>query len=134
MPFFEVLHFARENSVKLEAEPLVGDRDFEFVIRRLTDGKTFPFVIKLDNDTERVRSKQDTESIEGKRCGYHTHPSRFAAHDPQRDLLLLHTTRSELHLRKILDAAAVKTQPQRRVFVGVERNRFRSANPFNVSA
>ena len=128
----EVLHFSRENSVKLEADPFVLFPDCAFVIRR-ADGKTFPFVVELDNGTERVRSKQDTESIERKLRGYDAHQSRFDAHDPERYLVLFITTRSEIRLRNILDTAAnIMIQPQRTVFIGVEFQRFLAADPFVV--
>lgn len=91
----EILHFARENNVKLEAEPFVVYPDCAFVIRRDSDGKTFPFIVELDNGTERVRSKQDTESIERKLRAYDTHQSRFEAHDPERYLVLFITTRQK---------------------------------------
>ena len=41
-----------------------------------SDGRTFSFVVEFDNGTERVRSKQDVESIERKMRGYDAHISR----------------------------------------------------------
>lgn len=126
----EILHFARENSVKLVADPFVLYPDGAFVIRR-RDGRTFSFVLEFDNGTERVRSKQDIESIERKIRGYDTHQSQFAAHDPDRYLVLFLTTRSEQRLRTILDAVAeLTTQPSRCVFVGCELQQFLAADPF----
>lgn len=129
----ELLHFARENSVKIEVPPFVMYPDCAFVIRR-KDGKSFPFVVELDNGTERVRSKQDVESIERKLRGYDAHQASFDAHDPNRYLVVFVTTRSETRLKNILTAAAnVMLQPQRRVFVGAELSTFLSADPFAVS-
>ena len=125
-----VLHFARENSVKLVAEPFTLYPDAAFIIER-SDGRRFSFVVEFDNGTERVRSKQDVESIERKLRGYDAHQSQFEAHDPNRYLVLFITTRSALRLRYIMDVAAnVMTQPQRRVFVGCELQNFLATNPF----
>lgn len=128
----EVIHFSRENSVKLQADPFTLYPDSAFVIRR-DDGRTFSFVVELDNGTERVRSKQDVESIERKLRGYDAHQSKYDKFDPDRYLVLFITTRSENRLQYILDLAAeVMSQPQRRVFVGVELSRLLSADPFQV--
>lgn len=129
----EIIHFARENSFKLQADPFTLYPDSAFVVRR-SDGRTFSFVIELDNGTERVRSKQDVESIERKLRGYDAHQSRYDKFDPDRYLVLFITTRSENRLQYILDVASeVMSQPQRRVFVGVEVNRLLSVDPFQVS-
>ena len=129
----EVIQFARENSIKLRAEPFTLYPDSAFVIRR-SDGRCFSFVLEYDNGTERVRSKQDVESIERKIRGYDAHQSQFAAHDPDRYLVLFITTRSKLRLKYILDVAAdVMKQPQRRVFVGCELGDFLNADPFRNS-
>ena len=128
----ELIHFARENSVKLVADPFTLYPDSAFVIRR-SDGRTFSFVVEFDNGTERVRSKQDVESIERKIRGYDAHQSKYDAHDPERYLVLFITTRSEQRLQYILDVAAeVMTQPQRRVFVGCELGNFLNSDPFHV--
>lgn len=128
----EILHFARENSVKLVAEPFTLFPDCAFVVKRY-DGRTFSFVVEFDNGTERVRSKHDIESIERKIRGYDAHQSQYGAHDPERYLVLFITTRSEQRLQYILDVAAgVMIQRQRRVFVGCELNRFLSTDPFHV--
>ena len=128
----EVLHFARENSVKLIADPFTLYPDAAFVIRR-RDGRTFSFVMEFDNGTERVRSKQDVESIERKLRGYDAHQSKFDAHDPDRYLVLFITTRSQRRLQYILDVAAeIISQPKRTVFVGCELREFLSSDPFHV--
>lgn len=114
-----VRHFARENSVKLEAGGFTVYPDCAFQIRT-QDERTFHYCIELDNGTERVRSKLDTESIERKLRGYDAHQSQFAADDPNRYLVLFVTTRSQDRLRHILDLAAlVMKNPNRTVFVGV---------------
>lgn len=129
----EVLHFARENSVRLEADPFVLYPDGAFVIRR-KDGRTFSFVLEFDNGTERVRSKQDIESIERKIRGYDSHQSQFDAHDADRYLVLFITTRSEQRLQTILDLVAdLTTQPGRRVFVGCTLSQLLDADPFVLS-
>ena len=128
----EVVQFARENSIRLQAEPFTLYPDSAFVIRR-SDGRCYSFVIEFDNGTERVRSKQDVESIERKIRGYDAHQSRFGAHDPDRYLVLFITTRSEQRLNYILDVASeVMKQPQRRVFVGCELGNFLGVDPFQV--
>ena len=90
-------------------------------------------MLEYDNGTERVRSKQDVESIERKIRGYDAHQSQFAAHDPDRYLVLFITTRSKLRLKYILDVAAdVMKQPQRRVFVGCEIFNLLNSDPFQI--
>lgn len=122
----QIVHFARENAVELKTDTFVVYPDCVFVIRR-ADGRTFPFVIELDNGTERVRSKQDTESIERKLRGYDLPQAKYDAHDPNRYLVLFITTRSELRLQHILQAAGeIMVQPQRRVFFGVDLKTFTS--------
>lgn len=130
----DVLHFARENSVKLQADAFTLFPDAAFVVRR-SDGKTFPFVVELDNGTERVRSKQDVESIERKIRGYDIHQGKFDKFDPDRYLVLFVTTRSRDRLQHILStAASIVSQPQRTVFVGTELKEFLSVDPFVQSA
>jgi hypothetical protein len=128
----EIIYFSRENSVKLQADPFTLYPDSAFVVRR-SDGRTFSFVVELDNGTERVRSKQDVESIERKLRGYDAHQSKYDKFDPERYLVLFITTRSENRLQYIMDVAAdIMKQPNRRVFVGVELNRLLSVDPFQV--
>ena len=123
-------HFAPENSVRLECDPFTLIPDCSFVIRR-PDGRTFPFVVELDNSTERVRSKLDVESIERKIRGYDAHQSVFAHDDPERYLVLFVATRSQRRVQHILDLAAmVMRQPRRTVFVGTTLNSFLQCDPF----
>jgi hypothetical protein len=127
-----ILHFARENSVKLVAEPFTLYPDSAFVIER-SDGRRFPFVVEFDNGTERVRSRQDVESIERKIRGYDAHQSQFDCHDPSRYLVLFITTRSERRLDYILQTTAeiVSTQG-RRVILGCGLTEFLAADPFEI--
>lgn len=130
----EIIHFAKENSVTLVAEPFTLYPDSAFVVRR-SDGKTFPFVLEIDNGSERVRSKQDVESLERKIRGYDAHQTNFKSVDPDRYVVLFITTRSELRLQNILDVAAdLMTNSQRKVFVGCELQSFLSVDPFRSPA
>ena len=119
-----VRHFARENSVTLEAGGFIVVPDCAFQLHT-PDGRSFHFCVELDNGTERVRSRLDVESIERKLRGYDAHQSQFAALDPQRYLVLFVTTRSRDRLTHILDLAGrVMRNPQRTVFVGVALNEY----------
>ena len=120
----EVRHFARENSVCLKADgfTLYPDAAFQLVT---PDQRSFNFCLELDNGTERIRSRQDVESIERKLRGYDAHQSQFEALDPARYLVLFVTTRSQVRLQHILDLAGMVMQnPQRTVFVGVDLETF----------
>ena len=122
--------FARENSVCLKCDPFTIYPDAAFVIRR-SDGQTFPFCVELDNGTERVRSKQDVESIERKLRGYDAHQSEFDKFDANRYLVLLVTTRSDQRLQHMLDLAAmVMKEPGRTVFIGATLDAILSTDPF----
>ena len=126
----ELRHFARENSVKLEANgfALYPDCAFQLVT---PDRRPFNFVVELDNGTERVRTKQDVESIERKVRGYDAHQSRFAANDPRRYLVLFVTTRSKQRLKHILDLAdMVMVNRQRTVFIGADSGSIASSDLF----
>lgn len=129
----QIVHFARENSFTLQAGQFVMAPDCALVVRR-QDGHTYPFIIELDNGTERVRTKQDVESIERKLRGYDAHQSKYDKFDPNRYLVIFITTRSELRLQHILQTAGeVMTQPQRRVFLGANLERLLSVDPFRES-
>lgn len=111
-------HFARENSIRLTANgcTVYPDCGFQLVT---PDGRTFNYMLELDNGTERIRTRHDVESIERKLRTYDQHQSQFAANDPGRYLVLFVTTRSEQRLNHILALAdAVMTNRQRTVFVG----------------
>ena len=125
-----VLHFARENSVKLVAEPFTLYPDAAFVIER-SDGRRFSFVVEFDNGTERVRSKQDVECIERKIRGYLAHQSKFSAHDPSRYIVLFITTRSSKRLRYVFETAAeIMANNRRTVFTGCGLEDFLKNDPF----
>ena len=139
--------FARENSVCLEVNS-AGDAaadgtesagtpavftlypDCAFVVRT-TDGRCFPFVVELDNGTERVRSKLDVESIERKLRGYDAHQSQFDKFHPDRYLVLIVSTRSKVRLEHILSlAASVMHQPLRTVFLGADLPSLLAGDPY----
>tara|TARA_R110002049_G_scaffold4601_5_gene32495 strand:+ start:687538 stop:688059 length:522 start_codon:yes stop_codon:yes gene_type:complete len=128
-----VRHFARENSVKLEASGFSQFPDCAFQLVTKT-GRAFNFVAELDNGTERIRSTKDVESIERKIRGYDAHQSQFAADDSKRYLVLFVTTRSESRIEHILKVvASVQRNPQRTVFVGCGLHKFLDANPISDS-
>ncbi|MEZ5942496.1 MAG: hypothetical protein R3C18_13970 [Planctomycetaceae bacterium] len=123
-------HFARENSLKLEANGFTLYPDCAFQLLT-SDGSTFNYVVELDNGTERVRTRQDVESIERKLRGYDAHQSQFAANDPQRYLVLFVTTRSRSRLDRILQLAdMLLTNRQRTVFVGCGYQSLCDQDPF----
>ena len=98
------------------------------------DGRTFNFVVELDNGTERVRSRRDVESIERKLRGYDAHQAQFEALDPQRYLVLFVTTRSQQRLQHILDVATLVMQNQQRtVFIGTDLKSFLEDDPFETA-
>jgi hypothetical protein len=113
-------HFARENSLELKAGGFAVYPDCAFQLHT-HDGRIYHFCVELDNGTERVRSKLDTESIERKLRAYDAHQRQFDALDPNRYLVLFVTTRSAARLQHILNLASLVMQnPQRTVFVGVD--------------
>lgn len=123
-------HFARENSVKMEAGGFTQYPDCAFRIMG-SDGRAFNFVVELDCGTERVRTKQDVESIERKVRGYDVHQSQFAADDPQRYLVLFVTTRSTIRSQHILDLADMVMQNrQRTVFLATDLAGLMQTDPF----
>ncbi|MCA8999133.1 MAG: replication-relaxation family protein [Planctomycetaceae bacterium] len=124
-------HFASENSVCLEAGEFRMYPDCAFQLTH-PDGRTFNFVIELDNSTERLRSRMDVESIERKIRGYDAHQSQFDALDPSRYVVLFITTRSDQRLQHILDlASGLMQNPDRTVFLGVTLTEFvTTENPF----
>jgi len=126
-------HFARENSVKLEAAGFTMYPDCAFQLVNV-DGRTFNFVLELDNGTERMRSKQDVESIERKVRGYDAHQSQFAADNPNRYLVVFVTTRSTYRLPKIMNLAnAFMQNRQRTVFIGCDFVTLLNSDPFSES-
>lgn len=123
-------HFARENSVKLEAGGFTQYPDCAFQLVT-ADNRVFHFVLELDNGTERVRTRQDVESIERKLRGYDAHQSQYGANDANRYLVLFVTTRSQKRLHHIMDLAAlVMRNPQRTVFLGCDLQSLKENDPF----
>lgn len=119
-----VQHFARENQFRIEAGTFVTYPDCTFQLA-LPDGRHLNYFVELDRGTERVRSKQDVESIERKLRAYDLHNARFDARDPARPLVLFVTTRSSVRIDNILSAAeAVMANPKRTVFVACELTSF----------
>ncbi|MCA9036162.1 MAG: replication-relaxation family protein [Planctomycetaceae bacterium] len=126
----QIRHFARENSVRLTSGGFTVCPDCAFQLMT-TDGRAFNFMVELDNGTERVRTKQDVESIERKLRGYDAHQARFSANDPERYMVLFVTTRTEQRLKHILDLAdLVMTNRQRTVFVGGNLTQLLKDDPF----
>ena len=114
---YEVRHFVRENSVSFETSSglLRPDAAFQLV----AGDRAFNFVIELDNGSERVRSRQDIESIERKIRGYDSHSQSFGAFDPQRYVVLFVTTRCGQRLKHIMSAADnLMSNRQRTLFLG----------------
>ena len=144
-------HFARENSVCLQATGSAQDAgnsaeqslktvvftvypDCAFVVRR-SDGHCFPFCVELDNGTERIRSKQDVESLERKLRAYDAHQAQFTRFDPNRYLVLIVTTRSEVRVQHILSLAAdVMQHVGRTIFIGASLASVLAGDPFNDRA
>ena len=100
----KIQRVAPENSLRLEANGFVSFPDLGFQVAT-PDGRSFNFMVELDNGTERVRTKRDVESIERKLRGYDAHQSQFSADDPDRYLVLLITTRGTQRLQHMLDLA-----------------------------
>jgi hypothetical protein len=125
-----IQHVAPENSFRLEAGGFVLYPDLGFQVAT-PDGRSFHFVVELDNGTERVRTRRDVESIERKLRGYDAHQSQFSADDPDRYLVLFITTRGTQRLQHMLDLAGnVMTNPQRTVFVGCDLASWLAGDPF----
>jgi len=115
-----VRQFSRENSLRIEVDgdTLYPDCAFQLAA---PGGKTFNYVVELDNGTERIRSTKATESLERKIRGYDCHQSQYAVLDPRRYVVLFVTTRSSLRTEHILDAArSLMENPKRTVFLASE--------------
>lgn len=136
---YAIEDFARENSVRLDV-PLADVTesstlmalypDCSFSVRK-PDGRSFLFMVELDNGTERIRSPHDLSSIERKLRAYDAHQSQFEKFDPDRYLVLFVTTRSEIRVKNILThAAAVMRHPNRTVFLGCDLQSLKSSDPF----
>ena len=112
-----IQHYARENDVSLETTVGVLRPDAAFQI--VSQQQVLNFVVELDNGTERVRSRVDTESIERKIRGYDSHSRGVKAFDSKRYVVLFVTTRSVERLKHMMAAAsALVKNPNRRLFLG----------------
>lgn len=122
--------FARENSVKIQTETgaVYPDCSFQLVDQ---NGRTFNYCVELDNGTERVRSKQDVESLERKMRTYEVDQRKFSALDPNRYLVLFITTRSKKRTKHILELAGdILGDSQRTVFLAASLEQFMAGQPF----
>lgn len=125
-----VENFQSENSFSINAGEFNLQPDCGFNIITY-DSRKYSFVVELDNGTERTKSKLDVESIERKIRGYDLHQSQFSASDPCRYQVLFVTTRSDVRLKNILQAAGeLMVNPQRTVFLGCTLDEFKQSNPF----
>ena len=112
-----IQHYARENDVSLETTVGVLRPDAAFQI--VSQDQVYNFVVELDNGTERVRSRVNTESIERKIKGYDSHSRGLDAFDSKRYVVLFVTTRSTERLKHMMAAASVLVKnPNRRLFLG----------------
>ena len=124
--------FCRENSLAIGNAKNRVYPDSAFRIRA-SDGRSFPFVLELDNGTERVRTKRDVESIERKILAYDADQQKFKRDDPNRYLLLFVTTRSVQRLRHILDACnSLISNPQRTLMLGATLDALLDCDPFHT--
>lgn len=119
-----VPEFSPENALKIEAGLFTLYPDSAFAVQDAA-GRRFRFVVELDNGTERVRSRLDTESIERKVRGYDLHQSGIAARDPERFVVLFVCARGPDRLAHILELAGELTvNARRRVFLGTTLKEF----------
>lgn len=128
----EMDQYARENSLKLEADHFQLYPDGAFRLRHRTQPeRPYSFVLELDNGSERVRSTRDIESIERKIRGYDAHQSRYKRDDPDRYLVLFVTTRSEARLQHVLTACnALIRNPDRTLFMGATLSQLLDTDPY----
>jgi hypothetical protein len=106
--------FYRENTLKLTVgtECLYPDCAFQLV---LPEGRTFNYLVEIDNHTEQIRSTKDADSWQKKVRLY----DDLQSSAPSRFRVLVVTTRSGPRLKTILAlAAAHASNPQRSVLIG----------------
>ncbi len=128
----EMDQYARENSIKFQASQshVYPDGAFRLLHRNRTQ-RPFPFVLELDNGSERIQSNRDTESIERKIRTYDLHQSHYKRDDPARYLVLFVTTRSERRLEHVLSTCnSLIRNPDRTLFLGVTLKRILAVDPF----
>ena len=106
--------FYRENTLRLQVcnDCLYPDCAFQLM---LPDGRTFNYLVELDNHTEQIRSTKDADSWQKKARLY----DDLQSSSPNRFRVLVVTTRSGPRLKTILAlAAAYASNPQRSVLLG----------------
>jgi len=111
----EFTDYYRENTLRLAVgeECLYPDCAFQLV---LPGGRTFNYLVELDNHSERVRSTKDADSWQRKIRLY----DDLQSSAPSRFRVLVVTTRSSPRLRHILAlAATLASNPQRSLLLGV---------------
>jgi hypothetical protein len=107
--------FYRENTLRLQVgnDCLYPDCAFQLV---LPDGRTFNYLVEVDNHTEQIRSTKDADSWQKKVRLY----DDLQSTSPNRFRVLVVTTRSGLRLKTILAlAAATATNAHRSLLLGV---------------
>jgi len=110
----EFTDFYRENTLKLIVgeECLYPDCAFQLV---LPDGRTFNYLVEMDNHTEQIRSTKDADSWQKKVRLY----DDLQASSSNRFRVLALTTRSARRVKTILAlAAGDATKPKRSVLLG----------------
>ena len=107
--------FYRENTLRLTVgnDCLYPDCAFQLV---LADGRTFNYLVEIDNHTEQIRSTKDSDSWQKKVRLY----DDLQSSTKNRFRVLVVTTRSGHRLKTILAlAAATAGNPQRSLLLGV---------------
>lgn len=107
--------FYRENTLRLTVgnDCLYPDCAFQLV---LPDGRTFNYLVEIDNHTEQIRSTKDADSWQRKVRLY----DDLQSATKNRFRVLVVTTRSGSRLKTILAlAAATSRNPQRSLLLGV---------------
>jgi hypothetical protein len=107
--------FYRENTLRLQVgnDCLYPDCAFQL---GLPDGRTFNYLVEIDNHTEQIRSTKDADSWQKKSRLY----DDLQASSPNRFRVLVVTTRSGPRLKTILALAATyASNPQRSLLLGV---------------
>ncbi len=110
----EFTDFYRENTLKLTVgqDCLFPDAAFQLV---LPDGRTFNYMVEIDNHTEQIRSTKDADSWQKKVRLY----DDLQSSSSNRFRVLVVTTRSGPRLKTILAlAGAVASNKQRSLFLG----------------
>ena len=124
----DVTHFMREGSLRIGNDRVAAFPDCAF--RLESPERSLNYYVELDRGTERIRTKQDVESILRKVHAYDIDNARFDARDPNRPLVLFVTTRTNLRRDSILAAAAKGMRnPNRTVFLAATLSDVCGGNP-----